>query len=103
MSLRTASITAPSTSRCIRRMAMVFILLAPGAAMWGNYRSLEPLHLLLDPQEQVDLVRSFLTLFERTGRMMAINRGLSGHHIIAVALDAYMKGYRDFDVAKAYE
>jgi len=26
------------------------------------------------------------------------NRGLSGHHIIAVALDAYMKGYRDFDV-----
>src|SRR5258706_131404 len=53
-----------------------------GAAMWGNYRSLEPLHLLLDPQEQVDLVRSFLTRYERTGRMMAINRGLSGHHII---------------------
>jgi len=80
-----------------------FYPIGAGAAMWGNYRSLEPLHLLLDPQEQVDLVRSFLTLFERTGRMMAINRGLSGHHIIAVALDAYMKGYRDFDVVKAYE
>ncbi|HZR18754.1 MAG TPA: GH92 family glycosyl hydrolase [Verrucomicrobiae bacterium] len=80
-----------------------FYPIGAGAAMWGNYRSLEPLHLLLDPQEQVDLVRSFLTLYERTGRMMAINRGLSGHHIIAVALDAYMKGYRDFDVAKAYE
>ncbi len=80
-----------------------FYPIGAGAAMWGNYRSLEPLHLLLDPQEQEDLVRSFVTLYERTGRMMAINRGLSGHHIIAVALDAYMKGYRDFDVAKAYE
>jgi len=80
-----------------------FYPIGAGAAMWGNYRSLEPLHLLLDPREQVDLVRSFVTLYERTGRMMAINRGLSGHHIIAVALDAYMKGYRDFDVAKAYE
>jgi predicted alpha-1,2-mannosidase len=80
-----------------------FYPIGAGAAMWGNYRSLEPLHLLLDPQEQVDLIRSFLTMYERTGRMMAINRGLSGHHIIGVALDAYMKGYRDFDVAKAYE
>ena len=80
-----------------------FYPIGAGAAMWGNYRSLEPLHLLLDPQEQVDLVRSFVTLYEQTGRMMAINRGLSGHHIIGVALDAYMKGYRDFDVAKAYE
>jgi len=80
-----------------------FYPIGAGAAMWGNYRSLEPLHLLLDPMEQIDLVRSFLTLYERTGRMMAINRGLSGHHIIGVALDAYMKGYRGFDVAKAYE
>jgi predicted alpha-1,2-mannosidase len=80
-----------------------FYPIGAGAAMWGNYRSLEPLHLLLDPQEQVDLVRSFVTLYEKTGRMMAINRGLSGHHIIGVALDAYMKGYRDFDVDKAYE
>jgi predicted alpha-1,2-mannosidase len=80
-----------------------FYPIGAGAAMWGNYRSLEPLHLLLDPQEQVDLIRSFIALYEQTGTMSAINRGLSGHHIIAVALDAYMKGYRDFDVEKAYE
>jgi len=80
-----------------------FYPIGAGAAMWGNYRSLEPLHLLLDPKEQVDLVRSFITLYENTGTMSAINRGLSGHHVIGVALDAYMKGYRDFDVEKAYE
>ena len=80
-----------------------FYPIGAGAAMWGNYRSLEPLHLLLDPQQQIDLIRSFITLYETTGTMSAINRGLSGHHIIGVALDAYMKGYRDFDVEKAYE
>jgi predicted alpha-1,2-mannosidase len=80
-----------------------FYPIGAGSAMWGNYRSLEPLHLLLDPQQQVDLIRSFITLYETTGTMSAINRGLSGYHIIGVALDAYMKGYRDFDVEKAYE
>lgn len=80
-----------------------FYPIGAGAAMWGNYRSLEPLHLLLDPREQVDLIRSFVTLYEKTGTMSAINRGLSGYHVIGVALDAYMKGYRDFDVEKAYE
>jgi putative alpha-1,2-mannosidase len=71
--------------------------------MWGNYRSLEPVHLLLDPQQQIDQVRSYVILYEQTGRMMGFGRGLSGHHFIGVALDAYMKGYRDFDVAKLYE
>jgi predicted alpha-1,2-mannosidase len=80
-----------------------FYPIGAGAAMWGNYRSLEPMHLLLDPREQVDLIRSFVTLYEKTGTMSAINRGLSGYHVIGVALDAYMKGYRDFDVEKAYE
>ncbi len=80
-----------------------FYPIGAGAAMWGNYRSLEPLHLLLDPKQQIDLIRSFITLYETTGTMSAINRGLSGYHIVGVALDAYMKGYRDFDVEKAYE
>jgi predicted alpha-1,2-mannosidase len=74
-----------------------------GVAMWGNYRSLEPVHLLLDPRQQIDQVRSYVILYEQTNRMMGFGRGLSGHHFIGVALDAYMKGYRDFDVAKLYE
>ena len=77
--------------------------LGSGAAEWGNYRSLEPVHLLIDPEEQVDLLRSYVSLYEQTGRMMGFGRGLSGHHIIGVALDAYQKGYRDYDVEKLYE
>ena len=78
-----------------------------GTAMWGNYRSLEPLHLLVNPAQQIDIMRSYVILYEQTGRMigreLGFGRGLSGHHLIAVALDAYMKGYRDFDVEKLYE
>lgn len=78
-----------------------------GIAMWGNYRSLEPLHLLVNPAQQIDIMRTYVILYEQTGRMigreLGFGRGLSGHHLIAVALDAYMKGYRDFDVDKLYE
>ncbi len=74
-----------------------------GAAMWGNYRSLEPLHLLVHPAQQIDLMRSYAILYEQTGRLMGFGRGLSGHHVITVALDMYQKGYRDFDFVKLYE
>jgi predicted alpha-1,2-mannosidase len=78
-----------------------------GTAMWGNYRSLEPLHLLVHPEQQIDMMRTYVILYEQTGRMigrdLGFGRGLSGHHLIAVALDTYMKGYRDFDVDKLYE
>ncbi len=74
-----------------------------GVAMWGNVRSLEPTHLLLSPQQQMDQIRSYIILYEQTGRMMGFGRGLSGHHFIACALDAYQKGYRDYDVEKLYQ
>jgi len=77
----------------------------PGSGgLWGNYRSLFPLLLLLDPAQQVDFVRSFLALYDQTGRMLGTGRtGMIGHHVVALVLDTYVKGYRDFDVAKAYE
>jgi predicted alpha-1,2-mannosidase len=75
-----------------------------GGGMWGNYRTLHPLQLLLNPAQQLDLVRSFLTLYDHTGRMLGTGLGgMIGHHVAALVLDLYSKGYRDFDVAKAYE
>ena len=72
--------------------------------LWGNYRSLHPLQLILDPQQQVDCIRSFLALYDQTGRMLGTGRTVMiGHHVAALVLDTYVKGYRDFDVAKAYE
>jgi predicted alpha-1,2-mannosidase len=73
-------------------------------SLWGSYRSQHPLQLLLDPQRQIDFVRSFLDLYDESGRMMGTGRNsMIGHHVAALVLDTYNKGYRDFDVAKAYE
>jgi predicted alpha-1,2-mannosidase len=65
---------------------------------------LHPLQLLIDPARQLDYVRSFLTLYDQTGSMLGTGRNsMVGHHVAGLILDTYMKGYRDFDVVKAYE
>ncbi len=72
--------------------------------LWGSYRSLLPLQLLLDPARQIDLVRSYIQVYQQSGWMQGYARpGMIGQHQTALIADLYAKGYRDFDVAKAYE
>jgi predicted alpha-1,2-mannosidase len=79
-----------------------------GDNFWDTHRSLHPLQLLLDPQRQVDMVRSLLRMYDETGWLPTVptiagDRGVMiGHHGTAFITDTYMKGYRDFDVEKAY-
>ncbi len=76
---------------------------ASSGGLWGSYRCQHPLQLLLDPKRQVDFVRSFLNLYDQGGRLMGSGRSaMIGHHVAALILDTYAKGYRDFDAAKAY-
>ncbi len=72
--------------------------------LWGSYRSLHPLQLLLDPHRQLDFVRSYIQAYEQWGWMQGYERPVMiGHHQAAVIADTYFKGYRDFDLAKVYE
>ncbi len=77
--------------------------------LWDTYRSLHPLQLLLEPKQQDDMIRSYLRMYEQSGWMpsfpsVAGERAVMiGHHVAAFILDAYEKGYRDFDIEKAYE
>ena len=72
--------------------------------LWGSYRSLHPLQLLLDPARQTDFVRSYLRVDEQSGWMQGWARpGMIGHHQAALIADLWFKGYRDFDLAKAYD
>lgn len=79
-----------------------------GDNFWDTHRSLHPLQLLLDPQRQVDMIRSLIRMYEQTGWLPTVpnmggDRGVMiGHHADQVILDTYMKGYRDFDAEKAY-
>lgn len=72
--------------------------------LWGSYRSLHPLQLLLDSRRQLDFVRSYIKVYEQSGWMQGYGRaGMIGHHMTALIADIYFKGHRDFDLNKAYE
>lgn len=75
---------------------------------WDTYRSEHPLQLLLNPQQQEDMVRSYLRMYEQSGWLPSFpavtgeQAVMIGHHSDEVILDTYEKGYRDFDVDEAY-
>ena len=75
---------------------------------WDTFRSLHPLQLLLDPARQEDMIRSYLRMYEQSGWLpsfpaVAGDRAVMiGHHADEIILDAYEKGYRNFDVEEAY-
>lgn len=76
--------------------------------LWDTFRSLHPLQLLVEPQREQDMVRSYIRMYEQSGWMpsfpsVAGERAVMiGHHAAEFILDTYAKGYRDFDVEKAY-
>jgi predicted alpha-1,2-mannosidase len=77
--------------------------------LWDTYRSLHPLQLLIEPQRQEDMIRSYIRMYEQSGWMPSFPSAageqavMIGHHVSIFILDAYEKGYQDFDVEKAYE
>lgn len=76
--------------------------------LWDTYRSMHPLQVILDAKRQEDMVRSYIRMYEQSGWLPAFpsvagdQEVMIGHHAAALILDLYMKGYRDFDVEKAY-
>lgn len=77
--------------------------------LWDTYRSLHPLQLLLEAPQQEDMIRSYLRMYEQSGWLPSFpsvageQAVMIGHHAAAYILDAYMKGYRNFDVEEAYQ
>ena len=73
---------------------------------WGSFRSLFPLGLILEPERQNDIIRSYIRMYEQTGWLgdaALSQRVMTGRHESVTITDAYRKGFRDFDVEKAYE
>ena len=76
--------------------------------LWDTFRSLHPLQMLLDAHQQEDMIRSYIRMYRQSGWMPSFPSVVGeqpvmiGHHAAIFILDAYAKGYRDFDVAEAY-
>jgi predicted alpha-1,2-mannosidase len=77
--------------------------------LWDTYIALEPLQTLLNPAMQADKISSYITMYEQSGWMpsFAVAHGdmpcMTGNHAAAWMADAWFKGVRNFDIAKAYE
>lgn len=75
---------------------------------WDTFRSMHPLQLLLDANQQEDMIRSYLRMYQQSGWMPSFpsvageQAAMIGHHADEIILDDYEKGFRDFNVEEAY-
>ena len=80
-----------------------------GDGLWDTYRDAHPLQLLLEPERQTDMIRSYLRMYSQSGWMPCFpsivgdHAVMIGKHSTAMITDAYMKGLRDFDAELAWE
>ena len=76
---------------------------------WDTYRSEHPFLTLIAPDHVNDFLKSIVAKARDFGWMPAqhflnvYGEGMVGDHLIPIIVDAYMKGYRDFDVEYAYQ
>ena len=77
--------------------------------IWDTYIALHPLHTILMPEKEGDMVHSYVRMYEQSGwlpRFPSIGGDrpvMNSFHTNIIILDAYRKGIRNFDVEKAYE
>lgn len=75
---------------------------------WDTYRTQHPLLTLIAPDDVNDYVKSIAAKVENYGWLPAqhflnvYGEAMVGDHLIPVIVDAYMKGYRDYDVDLLY-
>ncbi|MDA3874136.1 MAG: glycoside hydrolase family 92 protein, partial [Kiritimatiellae bacterium] len=78
-------------------------------SLWDTYRALHPLFTIIKPDYNQELIRSLLRKYDEGGILpmweLASNYTgtMIGSHAVSVIVDAYMKGYRNFDTEKALE
>lgn len=77
-------------------------------SMWDTYRALHPLLTILQPDMVADMMQSLVHKAEQ-GKWMPIfpcwnsyTSEMIGDHCTATIADAYIKGIRNFNIAKAY-
>lgn len=78
-------------------------------SLWDTFRAYHPLMTIIDPDLNEAFIRSLiqkqreggvLPMWELAGNYTGT---MIGYHAVSVIADAYMKGYRNFDVNEAYK
>lgn len=78
-------------------------------SLWDTFRAFHPLMTIINPSQNEAWIRSLLKKYDESGALpmweLAANETgtMIGYHSVPVIVDSYMKGHRNFDVAKAYK
>ncbi|HKI77810.1 MAG TPA: GH92 family glycosyl hydrolase, partial [Ignavibacteriaceae bacterium] len=78
-------------------------------SLWDTFRAAHPLFTILEPFRVNDFIKTFLHKYNEGGILpiweLAANETgtMIGYHSIPVIVDAFMKGYRNYDVQSIYE
>lgn len=78
-------------------------------SLWDTYRGVHPLMTLIQPQRINDYVNTFLAIYKQQGKLPVWHlmgnetNTMIGYPAVPVIVDAYLKGFREYDVALAYE
>lgn len=77
--------------------------------MWDTFRTVHPLQTLLEPERRSDIIRSMVTSYERGGWLNKCSWAGTGYSRVMTAIpfapiiaDAYVKGFRKYDVEHAW-
>ncbi|HEW92607.1 MAG TPA: glycoside hydrolase family 92 protein [Thermotogaceae bacterium] len=78
-------------------------------SIWDTFRALHPLFTIIQPEKNIDMIKSLLDIYEQGGwlpKWYKANRYTNcmiGTHADSVIADAIVKELKGFDLAKAYE
>jgi predicted alpha-1,2-mannosidase len=78
-------------------------------SLWDTYRAANPLYTILHQDKVGDVVNTMLAIYKQQGKlpvwhlMGSETNTMVGYHAVPVIVDAYLKGYRGFDVNLAFE
>ncbi len=81
----------------------------PSFLCWDTYRTEHPLMTIMEPDHVNDMIKSIVTKTKNFGWLPAqhhrnvFHQGMVGDHLVPIVVDAYMKGFRDYDVESIYE
>ena len=76
-------------------------------SLWDTFRATHPLYTIIEGGKNEAFIHSFLNMYEQGGRLpvweLAANETdcMIGYHSIPVIVDAYVKGYQNFDKSLA--
>jgi predicted alpha-1,2-mannosidase len=77
-------------------------------SLWDTFRAVHPLFTVIEPERELDMVKSLIAKGEQGGFLPiypawnSYTSEMIGDHAVTVIGDAYAKGIRGFDIEEAY-